>query len=190
MNKEAHLRRKAAIYEMGLLFNQHPNDQRIEAYAKHLASYSPEQITYAFNKVIESGSGFFPSLAEILKHLRPVPLSKEDQAPMIVTEMLTALRDHSQYDEAKMLDSVSDIARAAFIQLGSTYSVRVSENIETTKAQLERLVKGVIARGQQDSQGVELQKLGLQNGKVINLVKDRGIERLNYSDFLPPGEGA
>ena len=147
MNNESLVEIKAAIYEVGLLFGtkQQPNQQMINAYAKALINYTPKQITFAFNQVILSGSAFFPSLAEVLAHLRPAQESKEDMAPRIVAEMLKLIRDFSQYDEEKMMGAASPIAREAFRQLGSTWDIRMSEDQGIVRAQLERLVKSVIA---------------------------------------------
>lgn len=136
---------KAAIFEMGLLFNQQPSDERINAYAKALQNYTPKQIIYAFKQVINSGSAFFPSLAEILKHLRVDEDRKEDRAPLIVKEIIQAIRSFNQYNEKEMLESVSEDARLVFLAIGNTGDIRNSENFETMQAQLERLVKGVIS---------------------------------------------
>jgi hypothetical protein len=175
---------KAAIYEMGLRFNQGPSQEKINAYANDLMEYTPEQIIYAFRQVINSGSAFFPSLAEILKHLRPPEQKKEDRAPVIVAEMLKALRDFSQYDEDRMLAAISPAARAAFKALGSTWDIRMSENIETTRAQLERLVKGVISAEDAGVKIEQLQRIGI-NAKVIQIGTRPPMKGLDFSGFDP-----
>lgn len=179
MNKDF-LLVKAAIYEMGLLFNQTPGDERITAYAKALSGYEPRQIIFAFQNVINSGSAFFPSLAEILKHLRPAQEKKEDVAPVIVTEMLQAIRSYGQFDEPRMLEAVSENARLAFQALGNTMDIRLSENIETTKAQLERLVKGVLAAKENHHKASELERVGI----VLNLPSNQ-MNKLSFDDFTP-----
>jgi hypothetical protein len=174
---------KEAIYEMGLFFNQQPTDDRITAYARALANYTPQQVIFAFKQVINSGSAFFPSLAEILKHLRPPEERKEDLAPVIVSEMLAALRSHSQYDEKRMQESVSENARLSFLALGNTMDIRLSENIETTKAQLERLVKGVLAGRISNAKVEALEKIGI-NAKTISISDQKAPMRsLDFSGF-------
>lgn len=154
---------KAAIYEMGLRFNQQPSPEKINAYAQDLMDFTPEQIRFAFREVINSGSAFFPSLAEILMRLKPKQESKEDIAPRIVEEMLKAIRDFSQYDEERMLASVSEEARMAFKMLGSTHDLRLSEEIEIVKAQLRGLVKSVISSRDANIQSRKLETIGISS---------------------------
>lgn len=163
MNENAKLLAvKAAIYEMGLRFNQQPTAEKINAYALDLVTYTPEQITFAFREIINSGSAFFPSIAEIISKLKPKEEKREDKAPRIVMEMIKALRDFSQYDESRMLASVSPEARAAFEILGSTHDIRISEEIEIAKAQLERLVKSALSREESVEWQGKLAKVGIR----------------------------
>lgn len=185
MNNTKLLGIKATIYEMGLRFNQQPSPEKINAYAQDLMEYEPHQITFAFRQVINSGSSFFPSLAEILKHLRPPETRKEDLAPVIVNEMLQAIRYYGQYDEERMKASVSENARLAFDALGNTMDIRLSENIETTKAQLERLVKGVLANKDASYKTEQLAQIGIGSAKVISLPNKTTMKGLDYSNFLP-----
>ena len=177
MNSEKLLERKSAVFQMGLLFNQQPSDEKITAYANALINYRPEQIIYAFNQIILSGSAFFPSLAEILKHLRPESEKKEDRAPIIVAEMLQLIRSFGQYDEARMFESASEDAKLAFKHLGPTQDIRLSENIETTKAQLERLVKGVLAQKEHSGKILQLHKIG------ITTERKKEMQIVDYSEF-------
>jgi hypothetical protein len=175
---------KAAIYEMGLLFNQAPTEEKINAYANALQNYTPQQITFAFQKVILKGSAFFPSLAEILAFLRPPVERPEDRAPIIVTEMLGLLRLFNQYEEDKMLGAASEDARLAFLALGHTMDIRLSENFETTKAQLERLVKGVLAAKATANLASEQARVGIQN--VVKLER-KGFQKISFGDSNPEG---
>lgn len=167
---------KEAIYEVGLLFNQAPSDDKITAYARALQRYTPQQVTYAFNQVILSGSAFFPSLAEILKHLRPAEERKEDLAPVIVAEMIKLIRAYGKYDESRMMMAASPHAKLAFKALGDTSDIRNSENFETTKAQIERLVKGILASKETTTKSEQLERIGISMPK---------IQRLDFTGFLP-----
>lgn len=170
---------KAAIFDMGLKFNQEPSDAKITAYAKELMEYSPEQISFAFREVIKSGSAFFPSLAEVLKHLRPTIEAPQDKAPQIAAEMLQALRWYGPHDEAAMLMNVSEEARQTFARLGFTGDIRNSENIDTVRAQLERLARSVMTSAVADKKNEKLESLGIDTGKVLQLRKP------DFTNFLP-----
>lgn len=174
---------KATIFEMGLRFNQQPTNERIHAYATDLMEFTPDQISFAFRQVINSGSAFFPSLAEILKHLRPVVESNQDKAPQVVAEMLQALRTYGPHDEANMLNNVSEEARDTFLALGYTGDIRNSENIDTVRAQLERLARGVMATKAAQVKNKELEKIGIQPAKVLHLNKP-GMKGLSFSPDL------
>lgn len=152
---------KEAIYEMGLLFNQMPSEEKINAYSKALLNYEPNQIVFAFRQVIKSGTAFFPSLAEILKHLSPVKEIAQDKAPQVAAEMIQALRWYGPHDEARMLESVSKEARLTFQRLGNTADIRNSENIDTIRAQLERLARSVINSNAAQEKNDQLQKIGI-----------------------------
>lgn len=187
MSSKEFLQVKAAIYEMGLLFNQQPSDERITAYANALKNYEPNQIIFAFNKVINSGTAFFPSLAEILKHLRPQKEVAQDKAPQVANEMLQALRTFGPHAEDKMLLEVSPEARATFKALGYTGDIRNSDNIDTVRAQLERLARGVINSTETKNKNSELEKIGIKEpGKVLSMNKP-GMKTLDFSDFQPEG---
>lgn len=174
---------KAAIYEMGLLFNQAPSDDKIKAYASALINYEPGQIKFAFREVINSGSAFFPSLAEILKHLRPDTEKKEDRAPLIVKEIIQAIRSWNKDLEEQMLESVSEDARLVFLAIGNTADLRNSENFETMSAQVERLVKGVLAAKTNEIKNTNLERLGINTGKVLE------FRTMDYSGFLESKNG-
>lgn len=161
MNSEKLIEIKAAVYEMGLLFNQMPNDEKISAYAKALYNYEPRQIVYAFNQVIKSGSAFFPSLAEILKHLTPINTNSIDRAPQIAQEMIQMVRWYGKHDEATMLEKSSPEARVVFEKWGNTDSIRLAENTETIRAQLERLARSVLQSSAIEEKNEQLKQLGI-----------------------------
>lgn len=186
MSIERDLEIKAAIYEVGLLFNQQPNDDKINAYAKALKNYSPKQITHAFNQVILSGSAFFPSLAEILTHLRPPNEKKEDIAPLICAEILEAIKLFSSYDEVRMNEHLSESARLVLKMLGGTSEIRnaPAENIGTTKAQLTKLASSVLAKKDADAKNAKLESIGINTGRVLDFPKQE-MKTMDYSNFLP-----
>lgn len=177
---------KEAVYEMSLYFNQAPGDERITAYAKALSNYTPKQIIFAFKKVIGDGSAFFPSLAEILKHLKPLESKKEDQAPILAKEILKLIRLYGPMDELNMLEAASEDARLVILALGSTSDLRNSpqENIGTTMAQLERLAKGVLASKDNSEKNAVLESIGINTGKNIGLNR-QSLKVLDFSSYLP-----
>lgn len=152
---------KAAVYKMGLLFNQQPGEDRINAYAEALSKYTDKQVIFAFNQVIKSGSAFFPSIAEILKHLQPATEGVTDRAPQIAAEMLQMVRWYGKHDEVNMLKNCSPEAKTVFEKWGDTSSIRNSENLETTRAQLERLARSVAGSAQAQEKNEQLNKIGI-----------------------------
>ena len=190
MNIERELEIKAAIYEVGLLFNQQPSDDKINAYAKALQNYSPKQITFAFNQVILSGSAFFPSLAEILTHLRPPVEKKEDQAPLIAAEILNAIHSFSSYDEVRMDQHHSENARLVLKMLGGTSEIRnaPADNLGTTKAQLVKLAVSVLSSRDANAKTKKLETIGINDGRVLDFPKQE-LRTVDFSGYLPT-EGA
>lgn len=180
MSSKNFLQVKAAIYEMGLLFNQMPSDERITAYARALENYEPRQVIFAFKLIIESGSAFFPSLAEILKCLKPITPKIEDRAPVIVAEIITGIRRYGKWAEKEMLESLSPEARAVVYQLGDTTDIRNSENFETTKAQLERLAKGVLGKNVAEIFNTKLEAIGITTQSAISINKSP-LRKLGFS---------
>lgn len=181
MNQEKFIEIQAAIFEVGLLFGkqQQPTEQMVNAYAKALLNYTPQQITYAFNQVILSGSAFFPSLAEVLKHLRPQEEKKEDLAPIIANEIISFVRLHHFDLEKNYFHTLSETAQAVIEANGGTKSIRDSDNPETMKAQLERLVKGVLASKTTEVKNKQLEKIG-----IVIPINRPGVKALDYSAFL------
>jgi hypothetical protein len=173
---------KEAVYEMSLFFNQQPNDERITAYAKALSNYTPKQIIYAFKQVIGSGSAFFPSLAEILKHLRPDVEKKEDRAPIIVKEILAYIQAWHPDLERENIFRLSEDAQLAFLAIGNTANIRNSENYETMSAQVERLVKGVLAGKFNNIKNERLERIGINTGRRLE------FQTADFSGYLPEGQ--
>lgn len=102
-----------AIYEVGLLFSKstQPSEAQINAYAKALQRYSPEQVTYAFNQIILKGSAFFPSLAEVLVFLRVQESSSEDRGNIFADEIVSKALDHGFYRTKDAYESLSNEAK-------------------------------------------------------------------------------
>jgi hypothetical protein len=175
---------KHAIYEMGLRFNQEPSDAKITVYAKDLMNYTPEQVAFAFRQVINSGSSFFPSMAEILKHLRPAEDKREDRAPLLVKEIVQLIRSWHPHLEAQMLEHASPDARLVFKAIGNTADIRDSESFEIMNAQVERFVKGVLAAKESDAKNEKLQSIGIQApGQVLGFPK-KEMKSVNFQNFL------
>lgn len=179
-NDKKKLAIKSSIYQMGLRFNQEPTKERIEAYASDLMAYEPDQIVFAFRQVIKSGSAFFPSLAEILKHLRPQEVNNTDKAPQIAMEIINALRAHGPHDEEKMLLNVSSEAREVLERYGYTGDLRNSDNYETTKAQLERFARGVLQSSKASEHNLRLENIGIKTQAFPNT--KTGLKQIGVID--------
>lgn len=179
MSNENLLERKSAVYQMGLLFNQAPSDEKITAYANALMAFTPKQIIYAFNQVIYSGSPFFPALSEVLKHLSPNVETKEDRAPIIVKEIIRFIKMWHPDLEKEHIHELSSDAQLVFQVIGHTADLRNSESFEIMNAQIERLVKGVLASKTNDVKNERLERLGISTGKVLN------FKTMDFSGYLP-----
>ena len=173
---------KAAIYEMGLLFNQQPTDERITAYSKALQNYSPNQIKFAFNSVILSGSAFFPSLAEILVHLKPMKPKSEDVAAEMMEEIVRVAIEHGQYRTDRAYESLSEKTRAMIVDDRHIF-MRICKSLEselpTIKAQLRNLLRARLESGTAEVHNGRLLKLGI--------IKQDQIEGMNKLEFSPEG---
>jgi hypothetical protein len=165
--------------------NQRETESTLFDWAEHLAiekRFTVTQIGFALSELTKQGRTFMPNAYEIAEVLTPKTETKEEAAPVIVAEMIKLIRAYGKYDEARMFMAASPEAKLAFRALGDTSDIRNSENFETTKAQLERLVKGVLAAKSNQSQMDQLQRIG------IHVPKEQ-LQKLDYSGFLPP-EGA
>lgn len=139
MSKEK-IEMMAIIYNFGLTFNQQPTQERIEVYADALLPLGVEKVRFAFEKIIKSGSAFFPSLAEIYQALFP---KKPDESPVVANEIINLVRIYGPHSEHEMYKAASPLAKMVLAKLGSTDSIRNSENTEVIRAQIERLAKAL-----------------------------------------------
>lgn len=171
-----------ALKEYRGLFNKSPNDKDLELYVKMLCPvFEFKQVTWALTEFVKKGSAFFPSCGEIFAQLKVNEPTKEDKAPLIVLEILQAIRLFSQYDELKMIETLSEDARLTLLAIGGTSDLRNSDhdNIGTTKAQLERAVKGILASKSNAMKNESLERIGISTGKVLE------FKTVDYSGFLP-----
>jgi hypothetical protein len=176
---------KEAVYEVGLLFNQSPDDAKITAYAKALQNYSPKQIVFAFNQVILSGTAFFPSLAEVLDHLRPKETPVNDRANLIMEEVIKKIQEFSEWQEDRMREAMSPEALEVIKLMGGTYYIRNAELNGTLKAQIRDTAKGVLSFKESTKKMEQLQKIGL--GNVLQMPSPE-MRTMDYSGFLPKSE--
>jgi hypothetical protein len=184
MNPANMLKVKAAIYEMGLFFNQQPSDERITAYAKALANYNASQVIYAFKQVINTGSAFFPSLAEILKHLRPVEIVAEDRAAEITNEIISKATLHGYMQTERAFKELSPEAQTAIGSASFLLEVcnTPHDQLGTLKAQVRRLVKATIERGVANKHNQAIAAIGISSNVVP-------MRKIDFGTFNPT-EGA
>lgn len=178
-----------AMVAMLIKFNNRLNKSQMEpesklsdwadflAFEKH---FTVSQVAFALTELTKKNTTFMPSAYEIADVLAPKETKIQDLAPVIVTEMLSLLRSYSQYSEKDMIEKASENAKLAFYALGSTQDIRLSENIETTKAQLERLVKGVLAAKENKSHHEQLLKIG-----ITPINKKVEFRTMDFSAYLP-----
>jgi hypothetical protein len=181
---------KEAIFEVGLLFSKstQPSEAQVNAYAKALQNYTPKQIVFAFNQVILTGSAFFPSLAEILAHLKVKEVSKDEKANAVVAELFQAIKDFSQYSELEMVEALSEDARLTLLAMGGTSELRNTpiDNIGTTRAQLRDLAKSVIASKDNATKAAKLERIGIKTGIVLDFKKSNHQPMMaDFSGYLP-----
>lgn len=166
------------------LFNKSPSDTDIETYAEMLCvEFEFKQVTWALSQHVKKGSVFFPSCGEIFNYLTPRQESAQDKAPQIAQEVLNALRTYGPHDEQRMIEMVSDDARLVFLAIGYTGDIRSSENYETTKAQIERLARGVLASRETSAKNEKLQGLGVNTSKVLKLDRNN-MQKIDFSEFV------
>jgi hypothetical protein len=156
------------------VFNKSPDEKALNLYAELLGeSFELKQVTWALSSIIRKGSPFFPSCGEIFAELTPKKESKEDLAPRLAVEVLNLIKEFSQYREKEMLEKASPDAKLVFQALGSTMDIRLSENQETTRAQLERLARSVLSNKEATQKVANLARMGLikndENGELKKL---------------------
>jgi hypothetical protein len=182
---------KAAIYEVGLLFNQQPTDDKINAYAKALQNYTPQQIRHAFNQVILSGSAFFPSLAEILTHLRPKEISSDDIGNFIANEVIEKVISFGSYRLREAFDALSEPARQV-IGLNTYLLTEIAnserDQLPTIRAQIRGLAKAANEAHKAGRKNERLERIGIDTTKSDMLGAGKLIA-LSFDGFSPR-EGA
>lgn len=183
MNPEKFIETKAAIFEVGLLFNQQPSDERINAYAKALSNYEPKQIVFAFNQVILSGSAFFPSLAEILAHLKPKQDTSEEIGNFVANEVIQKVIDLGVYRLAEVYENLSTISRIAIGE--NRYILNEIANsdmdqLPTIRAQLRNMAKSAAEMAKSEKKNEQLERIGI----VLEMKKPE-LRKMDYSNFLP-----
>lgn len=181
MNQNNFMRLKVAIYEMGLLFNQPPSDDRINAYAKLLANFEPHQVIYAFKQVIKSGNKFFPSMAEILSHLQPPKENAEDTANLIANEIIQKCIEKGRYNTGDIVPELSGPAQAV-IKSSSYLIMNILNSDDDTlpivRAHIRGLAKAMTTASANEEKRSELSKIGI-NPPVP------GPQKLDYKSYLP-----
>lgn len=174
------LKLKAVIHEMALLFNQYPGDQRIHAYAVQLQKFTPEQIKFSFQKEIDRGSAFFPSLAELLAHLRPVEISPDALAAKVAQEIMDTVCGGESFSTLSELAKSTLGSESAFRRICSS----PESQIPTRFAQIRGMAKAEIETERQRKHDVELEKLGLPVGKVLELKRPKDALPQSIDDPL------
>jgi predicted nucleic acid-binding Zn-ribbon protein len=163
-----------ALIKYTALFNKSPSDKALELYAEVLAEkYEFKQVTWALSEHIKKGSPFFPSCGEIFNYLK-VEEIEIDKAPAVASEIIKALRTYGPHAEKEMLANVSTEARLTLIALGHTADIRNSENVDTVRAQIERLARSVLKTNKASEKKDQLEKIG------ISLT---GMKKLNFSEI-------
>lgn len=161
MNKEK-VSMQRIIYNFGLMFNQQPSAERIEIYADVLLPLGEDVVKLAFERIIRSGSAFFPSVAEIYQALNP---KMPDSSAIVANEIIKLIRIYGPHCEDELIKNASPLAREVIAHLGSTESIRSSENTDMIRAQLERLAKSISQKADYENKSnnvVEFKSQGLK----------------------------
>lgn len=175
---------KAAIYEMGLLFNQSPSDDKIKAYAKALANYTPQQIKYAFKQVVNSGSAFFPSLAEILGHLKPKENASKDIGNFVANEIIQKVIDLGVYRLNEVYESLSEVSKKT---LGENRYILTEiansdrDQLTSIRAQIRDMASAAAESHKQGKRNEQLEKIGIKTGNILE------FKTMDYSGYLDQG---
>lgn len=186
---------KDAITAMLIKFNNRLSKSQMEPeskladWAEFLAferGYTVNQVKFALTELTKGNRPFMPSAYEIADALTAKEDKKEDLAPLIVNEIIQAIQCYGQYDEERMIQSVSEDARLVLRKLGNTTDIRNADidNLGTTKAQLRDFVKGVLAAKANDAKATKLESIGIDSGRVLDFKKVE-MRTMDYSNFLP-----
>jgi hypothetical protein len=170
--------------------NQMETESKLADWAEFLAfekGFTVNQVKFALTQLTQTNKTFMPSAYEIADALSVKHESIDHKAPLIVLEILQAVKLFGQYDELKMIETLSEDARLTLSAIGGTSDIRNSDhdNIGTTKAQLERAVKGVLATKSNNIKNNNLERIGINvPGKILE------FRTMDYSNFLPENEGS
>lgn len=172
---------KEAVFEMSLYFNQQPNDERITAYAKALSNYTPKQIIFAFKEVINSGTPFFPSLAEILKHLKVESAKSEDIGNFVANEIIQKVIEFGSHRLVEAYEALSPVSKKA---LGDNRYLLVEiansdqDSLPTIRAQIRGMAKSDFEFQKTSDKASKLKLVGIDS-------KLPELRTMDYSSYLP-----
>lgn len=169
--------------------SQRESEEVLSDWAGYLAiekGYTVNQIGYALAALMQKGARFMPSAYEIESELTPPKEKKEDLAPIIVKEIIQLIRSWHPDLEHRMIEQASDDAKLVFQAIGNTADLRNSESFEIMSAQVERLVKGVLASKDVFAKNTKLESLGINTGRVLSF-PNQEFHSLDFSGFLPNG---
>lgn len=182
---------KEAIFEVGLLFSKasQPSEAQINAYARALQKYTPAQITHAFNQVVLSGSAFFPSLAEVLAHLKPKGVSTDDIGNFVANEVIQKVIDFGIYRLNDAFNELSDVSKRTIGE--NTYLLREIANsdqdsLPTIRAQIRGLAKAATESHKSEKHNEKLNKIGISTDNVLTMKKVE-MKTMDFSGYLPEG---
>ena len=174
---------KEAIYEVGLLFSKatQPDEAQTNAYARALQRYTPQQVTYAFNQIILKGGAHFPSLADVLIHLRPKETSGDDFGNIVANEVIQKVIDFGVYRLQEAFDALSENSKAAlsdnrYILAEIANSER--DQLPTIRAQIRGMAKANYEAKKSHVTNKNLEKLG-----IVTPTIEHGMKKLSLVDF-------
>lgn len=177
---------RAAIEEMGHCFLKKPDDTQVEVYARGLERFSTEQVIFAFNQVIESGSDFFPSLGRILSYLRPKDQDPEGMAAVIADEIVNTAANFGYMQTGAAFLTLSPTAKLVCGSSSRLLDICNTErdNLTTVKAQLRKQAIGVLSQQKTNIHNEKLVEIGLATAEVLDFQKP-ALRSLAYGDFQP-----
>lgn len=162
--------------------NQRESESNLSDWASYLAiekGYKVSQIGFALSELMKSGLTFMPSAYEIEAQLIPNEISIADKAAVIVSELMTFFRLHHHDLENKYIHTLSNDSLNILRSIQDSRIYRDSENFETSKAQLERFIKGVLASKTSNIKNESLERIGINTGKTLN------FRTMDFSSYLP-----
>lgn len=183
---------KEAIYEVGLLFSKpsQPTEAQINAYARALQNYTPKQVTHAFNQVILVDSqAHFPSLAELLGHLRPKEVTSREIGNQVANEVIQKVIDFGFYRLTEAFEALSDMSKKTIG--GNRYILNEIANsdkdqLTSIRAQIRDMAAAASEQYKADKANAKLESIGITAGRVLDFPKSE-FKTIDYSNFLPNG---